>query len=244
MVYEAKEYQRHALAQTTPILSCGASPQDKHRYSVISCRQGHVGFSHHQRSAQHLDQHLVAEKLSAAFDWLCKARESYPASSDIWQLRRSWHTERQQIKRALLNGSYRLDTQIQFHTADGQMQTIWRVRDALVLKAVALTLAKNAADGVFLHTCKGPWWAQGAVNQTYAAQAQHKFFCRTDVKSYYASIDHDCLLDLLAQYVTDNRLRNLQSQYLRRTVEYGGTFRDIHKGISSGCPLGPLMGGF
>ena len=37
---------------------------------------------------------------------------------------------------------------------------------------------------------------------------------------------------------------NLTGQYLRRTSERGGSFWDYEKGISLGCPLSPLIGGF
>ena len=39
------------------------------------------------------------------------------------------------------------------------------------------------------------------------------FVLRTDVKSYYASIDHLLLLDLLAVHIKDRRVLNLIGQY-------------------------------
>jgi RNA-directed DNA polymerase len=87
-----------------------------------------------------------------------------------------------------------------------------------------------------------------AQKQTVAAiyeQCQtHEYVFRTDVKSYYASIDHNILIHQLTKYVKDPAVLNLLSQYIKRTVEFGGTFIDIQKGISSGCPLSPLMASF
>jgi retron-type reverse transcriptase len=37
----------------------------------------------------------------------------------------------------------------------------------------------------------------------------NRFVLRTDVKAYYASIDHFLLLDQLAEYVKDRRVLNL-----------------------------------
>ena len=37
---------------------------------------------------------------------------------------------------------------------------------------------------------------------------------------------------------------NLLSQYLKRSIESGGLFKDIKQGISSGCPLSPLISSF
>jgi hypothetical protein len=67
---------------------------------------------------------------------------------------------------------------------------------------------------------------------------------RTDVKSYYASIDHLKLLDQVAVYIKDRLVMNLIGQYLRRTSERGGCFWAFEKGISLGCPLSPLIGAF
>jgi RNA-directed DNA polymerase len=53
---------------------------------------------------------------------------------------------------------------------------------------------------------------------------------RTDVKSYYASIDHLLLLDQLAVHIKDRRVLNLMGQYLAafRVFQYGRT-RDIDR---------------
>jgi len=39
---------------------------------------------------------------------------------------------------------------------------------------------------------------------------------KTDVQSYYASIDHHRLLDLLAPQIAEPLIRNLIGQYLKR----------------------------
>ncbi len=74
--------------------------------------------------------------------------------------------------------------------------------------------------------------------------APNDFVIRTDVKAYYASIDHHLLLDQLANHMRDRVVLNLIGQYLRRTSERGGQFWSYDKGISLGCPLSPLIGAF
>ncbi|NEO94798.1 MAG: hypothetical protein F6K56_33245, partial [Moorea sp. SIO3G5] len=69
-----------------------------------------------------------------------------------------------------------------------------------------------------------------------------QFVFRTDVKGYYASIDHEILYNQVAEYVSDPDVLALVRQYLQRFVSDGGTFVDIERGISLGCPLSPLMG--
>jgi reverse transcriptase-like protein len=67
---------------------------------------------------------------------------------------------------------------------------------------------------------------------------------RTDVKSYYASIEHLLLLDQFGVHIKYRRVLNLIGQYLRRTSERGGSVWDYEKDISLGCPLRPLIVGF
>jgi len=70
------------------------------------------------------------------------------------------------------------------------------------------------------------------------------FVFRTDVKSYYASIDHDILLTMLDRHVPGGRVLDLLRQYVRRTIYDGGLYEDVERGISLSCPLSPLMGAF
>jgi hypothetical protein len=85
---------------------------------------------------------------------------------------------------------------------------------------------------------------QFAVREVRDHLAANRFVLRTDVKSYYASIDHLLLLDQLAVHIKDRHVLSLIGQYLRRTSERGESFWDYEKGISLGCPLSPLIGGF
>ncbi|WP_279247487.1 reverse transcriptase/maturase family protein [Candidatus Litorirhabdus singularis] len=80
------------------------------------------------------------------------------------------------------------------------------------------------------------------VCSTYTPSNQ--FVMRTDVKSFYESIDHNLMLEKLAVYLTDRFTLNLLWQSMRRCVERGGVFRDIKQGLPRGCPLSPLLGAF
>jgi hypothetical protein len=51
---------------------------------------------------------------------------------------------------------------------------------------------------------------------------------RTEVQSYYASMDHLMLLDQLAVHIKDRRVLNLiGGQYLRRTSEQGSSANSL-----------------
>ena len=113
-----------------------------------------------------------------------------------------------------------------------------------MLKALALVLAKQLPVSRRCTHLKGHGGAKYAVREVRDHLAGNRFVLRTDVKSYYASIDHLMLLDQMAVHIKDRRVLNLIGQYLRRTSERGGNFWDFSKGISLGCPLSPLIGAF
>jgi len=68
------------------------------------------------------------------------------------------------------------------------------------------------------------------------------FVFQTDVKSYYASIEHDVNLEQVAGQIDDPQVLELVTQYLRRTVYVDGRYEDVTRGISLGCALSPIMG--
>jgi len=83
---------------------------------------------------------------------------------------------------------------------------------------------------------------KGAVREVDEHLHEYEFVFRTDVKSYYGSINHDILYNLVSTYIDDSIVLDLVRQYLLRFVSDGGLYTDIQQGISLGCPLSPLMG--
>jgi hypothetical protein len=69
----------------------------------------------------------------------------------------------------------------------------------------------------------------------------NQFVFRSDVKSYYAGIDHAVLLTLVRDHIDDRRVLDLVVQYLRRTVDGDCLYSTVTVGISLGCPLSPVM---
>lgn len=161
--------------------------------------------------------------LDRAYEWLCRRRRDYSANSDVWTLRRDWAREKEQIKGELLSGNYCFSLLTRITLKDGEDTDLWSARDALVLKALTLVLAKHLPASPRCTHLKGHGGAKFAVREVRDHLAANRFVLRTDVKSYYASIDHLMLLDQLAVHIADRRVLNLLGQYLRRTSERGGS---------------------
>jgi len=141
----------------------------------------------------------------------------------------------------LAAGRFRFGLLTRITSADGEEVDLWSARDALVLKALTIVLADVLPVSARCAHVKGHGGAKAAVRQVHNHLTANSFVLRTDVKSFYASIDHLLLMDRLAFYIGDRHILNLLGQYLRRTSERGGEFWDYEKGISLGCPLSPLI---
>jgi RNA-directed DNA polymerase len=183
------------------------------------------------------------EVLEEAYAWLCKRREHYSHNDDVWQVRYRWEEIKPQLQAQLLQGDYSFSPLRRVHL-QGQCLEIWTALDSLVLKSMAIVLAKHLAPKLSRRCTHlaGNGGAKAAVRGVLNHLPKNKFVFRTDVKHYYASIRHDILFTQLQQHFTDERLLDLLWQYMRRTVYDDGLYEDIEQGISLGCPLSPLMG--
>ena len=81
--------------------------------------------------------------LDAAYEWLCRRRRDYSANSHVWGFRRCRQREKAQIQDELRSGSYRFSLLSRITLKDGDDTDLWSARDALVLKALAIVLAKH-----------------------------------------------------------------------------------------------------
>jgi hypothetical protein len=96
--------------------------------------------------------------------------------------------------------------------------------DALVLKALAIVLGNQLRPHLFerVFHLASTGGMKAAVREVAAHLDANEFVFRTDVKGYYASIDHGILIRLVKRYVDDGRVLDLVGQYLARFVSDGG----------------------
>jgi RNA-directed DNA polymerase len=132
-----------------------------------------------------------------AWEWLCKRRRDYPDSADIWWLRGNWDNEKQSLRHLLKSGDYHFEPLLQVTRRDGEMIELWSARDSLALKALTIVLADAFEVSDRCTHIKGNGGSKGAVKQLAAALPDYRFVFRTDVKSFYASIDHWALYEQL-----------------------------------------------
>jgi len=125
---------------------------------------------------------------------------------------------------------------------NGKAIHLWCSQDALALKLIAQQLESQLSLSPACAHVKGHGGLKQCVVGVAKQLSDYRFVCKTDVKHYYQSISQPILLKQLYDQVSNKTLRRYLYQIICRTVEYGGTYRDMRKGIGRGCPISPLLG--
>jgi hypothetical protein len=87
-----------------------------------------------------------------------------------------------------------------------------------------------------MHT-KGRGGVKGAVRCIYSQLHKYRFAARLDIKSYYNSIDHDILLELLNNFGAEEDLLDIVQQYLKVPDK-----NNSGVGLVAGGALSPFLG--
>ena len=188
----------------------------------------------------------LPQLFSNAYKWLCKSRKNHPPDSDIWNFKRTWHSQAEALMESFKHGTYQFDVQAKITLSCGETIALWSSRDALIIK-VLTGIIQERLKPFLLKTCyhlKGHRGLKGAVRDVMKHLPKYKFFCKTDVHSYYDSIDHYTMLMKLHDYIEDRTIIGYVWQFLNRCVKWGGLYQDIKKGIPRGSSLSPLLGAF
>ena len=186
--------------------------------------------------------------IEAAYLWLIKQRAHHSPHADIWQLRANWHTWRNEIIESVRCGDYTLSA-VRYYHINNELIGVWSASDALVLKMLALHLSETLSDVVSdrVYHIKGtPQKKRGiaaAVDHVRRTldRTTYKYVMRSDIKSYYASIDHNILYHQCTQHISDLRILRWIKQYMAYHIYDDGIYRTNKVGISLGSPLSPLM---
>lgn len=133
----------------------------------------------------------LSQLFSNAYQWLCKSRKNHPPDSDIWSLKSTWHNQAEAIMKSFRSGNYQFDVQVKITLSSGETIALWSSQDALIIK-VLTGLIQEKMKPFPIYTCyhlKGHGGLKGAERNVMKQLPKHKYFCKTDVHSYYDSID-------------------------------------------------------
>ncbi|SBS31940.1 Reverse transcriptase (RNA-dependent DNA polymerase) [Marinomonas spartinae] len=177
-----------------------------------------------------------------AFHWICQRRKESHSNNDVWHLRFHWSSIVPSLREAMRMGTYRFSPCRALSTSAGSIG-VWCAQDALVLKAISLMLTEQLSQKLSHHCYhlagKG---LKACVKQIKKEVSDYKHVCRSDVNSYYATINHDILMAQLRELIPDSALLALLEQLLARLDDVNGELYSVATGINKGSPLSPLLG--
>ncbi len=178
--------------------------------------------------------------LEKAFQDVRASRKNHSANASIWDLSLHWSVKKQEILYKLHLGKY-LFSPCHSYFKDGKWRAYWQASDAVVLKALSYLLQEkmNMKD---CHHLKGHGGIHGSLKALHKAKPHYQKAFKSDIDSYYASINHDILLNQLKSFSHCPMMTNLFTQYLKRVEIKNGHYYTFDQGIPMGCSLSPLMG--
>jgi hypothetical protein len=99
-------------------------------------------------------------------------------------LRFNWPAEKARLQKELLSGCCRFEPLSRVTNSQGEALHVWSARDALVLKALTVVLAKRLPVSRRCVHVKGHGGAKAAVRQVWAKLPENAFVFRTDVRAF------------------------------------------------------------
>ena len=181
--------------------------------------------------------------LALAYRWCCRARQHFPPCADIWQVRERWEHIRPKLEKQLANGTFCFSPMQRFRGGEDGSLAIWSSIDAIVLKSISMYLTVELANKLS-YSCvhsKGHGGVPGAIAILRRLMPIREYFFRSDIASFYSSIDHDTLITQLRSLIQDTGIFALVEQSISRCEEYGGVIYNVKQGIPLGSPLPPLL---
>jgi RNA-directed DNA polymerase len=172
--------------------------------------------------------------LDQAYTWICTQRLDRGPDNSIWDLRYHWNFLKPQRQTQLSSGQYVLSPMQSYFINDVWISS-WTAMDALVLKALALTLQPLFSIKEYMHCThlKNGGGIHAAIKQVSLHQNNYRHILKSDAYHYYESIDHLVLLTALEQTVSCPVLLDLVSQYCQRLEIKDGNYYHFQRGIPS-----------
>ena len=140
-----------------------------------------------------IDTIVTDTVLDEAYTWLCQRRKDWPVDADVWRFRWHWVDEKALLRAERLAGTYQVGLLRRVTMSNAEEVDLWSARDAVVMKALSLVLPQYLPLSEQCTHLKGHGGSKFAVRQVRENLPEHTFVLKTDVQSYYASIDHKLL---------------------------------------------------
>ncbi len=185
--------------------------------------------------------HVVIQK------WLQRQRKRFHLVHANHPIRAFWSEHEQLANKisSLNRGSYPFGPMRQLSCA-GNTAQLWRFWDRLFIHYLYLRI-KPCFPHIISASCyhlKGPSTIKTITQKTYQALSDRSYrrFCRLDIASYYASINHDILIKQIKSSFDDPLLIHYLSAIITTAIDKDGCIFLPTQGIPRGSSLSPFFG--
>lgn len=201
------------------------------------------------------DNHLFTQVIESthldnALRWL-REQSVGQDHSDVWDYSRDWEQHKAALQQQVRSGTFRFqpvhEVDITDDKGDTSRREIRPAQDRILIRAIAQVLKPVFGEALSrdcVHLAgNGGGKAAVAQLQGYIDQHPEAEIIKSDVKGYYAHIDHTLLHEQLHHLLPNEpELNRILWQFMRRTVELGGHYREVECGLPLGASLSPLLG--
>ncbi|OEC81425.1 hypothetical protein A9D46_18005 [Photobacterium damselae subsp. damselae] len=183
---------------------------------------------------------IITKYLDDAFAHVYQQRKSKTERDEIWLYSHNWIDHRNEIEYKILNNAYILNPCKTFMYKENKFLHYFSVQDQIVLKAISLMLFEVLPRHLCCYSYRGHGGV-AAVHRKVLGHDNYQYVLKTDVKDYYASIDHYMLILKLYEYIREPYLLRIIYQLLNRVNE---RYYSYNVGIPRGASLSHLLGNF
>ncbi len=180
--------------------------------------------------------------LESAKRWILNTRKHFPSSDSVWDICFHWDREKKLILRQLVKGHYQFQPVKIIRKQSGETTWLWHAKDAIALKALAISIAPYCNVSIECTHIKGHGGLPKLAELTDIACIENQFAFKSDIKDFYQSIHHEVLIAKLKTLGFEDSVIQLIQAFLNHIEEYGGLYSEMTVGISKACPLSPLLG--
>jgi len=176
--------------------------------------------------------------------WLRKSRRKLSHNDDYWTLSliiKSDNGYTNSLLSQINNANYNFSPAKKVLKSNSEMTTIWSAEDSLVLKYLAENIKTKSRFSNYVVSNKGNGGIPKATQIVNKLIKSHKYIYRSDIKSFYNSINHKILLERLKNFTTKSE-HKLIAKHLDRIEWQNGEYIEIKQGISKSSALSPVLG--
>jgi len=190
------------------------------------------------------DSSCLAVFVSRSFQQLANRKRFVADKSPWWFFSHEWPKKMSGWVSEFIDGTYRFQP-MRTSIMPDETLTMWSYRDRLFVRAL-LFLIKPVFQHIISPRClhlRGPSGVKSALDLVKKAlqSGEFKYFIRTDIKSYYASIDQNILVNQLKKHFQDERVLNYLEQIITISVDQDGVIRTPKQGIQRRSSLSPFL---